>query len=124
MVTSSPVSSGSQLMHIFFRMQTLVTQTLLSEESRKGQFIRLRYICSELKDFVDNSKKLISCFVKRGCKPEAVEKCFKKVKSIKRESLFQIKEEKKIDLKTYKNYIYAEKIIEFSVCSIIWNKMP
>ena len=55
----------------------------------KGQFIRIRRICSNIEDYSKNGQKPISFLVKRGYKQSNLEKCFKEIMRIDRETLFE-----------------------------------
>ena len=53
----------------------------------KGQFIRVRRICSQLEDFVKNGKRLCKHFVDRGYNENFIEKVFQTVKNMDRSTL-------------------------------------
>ena len=53
----------------------------------KGQFIRIRRICSKIEDFLTYGKSLSVFFTKRGYKDQTIDKIFNEVKKMDRESL-------------------------------------
>ena len=53
----------------------------------KGQFIRIRRICSEYKDFIKHSNELIYHLIERGYPNKIITKAFNEVKNIERTSL-------------------------------------
>ena len=66
----------------------------------KGQFIRIRRICSEKSEFFTNCDKLSSFFVKRGYKQQTLQKTIREVAQIQRETLLEDKSRPKRDPQT------------------------
>ena len=63
----------------------------------KGQFIRVRRICSQNDEFLSNCATLSSFFEKRGYKPEGLKKTIQEVTKIPREKLLEETEKIKRD---------------------------
>ena len=63
----------------------------------KGQFIRIRRICSEKTDFFLNCEKLSSFFVKRGYKQDALQRSIRDVAKLQRATLLEDRHRDKKD---------------------------
>ncbi|XP_066926567.1 uncharacterized protein [Clytia hemisphaerica] len=63
----------------------------------KGQFIRIRRICTNVADYINHGKQLLQYFLKRGYRHDVVENAYKDVLKSSRESLFRSKEKDKQD---------------------------
>ena len=63
----------------------------------KGQFIRIRRICSDKKDFFSNCERLSSFFIKRGYKQDALQRSIRDVAKLQRATLLEDKCREKKD---------------------------
>ena len=66
----------------------------------KGQFIRIRRICSDLSEYIKNSDILCNFFIKRGYSEKVLRATIKEVCSIKRQDLLQDRPKEKRDPQT------------------------
>lgn len=71
--------------------------THITKNIPKGQFIRIRRICSEKEDFFSNCEMLSSFFIKRGYKQQMLQKTIRDVAQLKRETLLEDKARLKKD---------------------------
>ena len=66
----------------------------------KGQFIRIRRICSDSSEYIRNSNTLCKFFIKRGYSEKSLQAMVKEVSEIKRDDLLQDKPKEKKDPNT------------------------